>query len=192
MPDHHGQRFRLNQVSFRRGNLLDVVQAPPERFRQGHAARFIRGERVDLLFGRIMHRLTHRFAVCVLELKRRMRQRDGLARFAIRLEDTQAVENRTVAECQRRRVLNILRPVDFKLNRAFDFIALFALRLLQHIDAVGQCLGLGVSALIRHQMIALKRTRVLIAARTFEIHVELCARFRLLDAIRGRGVVVVA
>ena len=139
-----------------------------------------------------MHRLAHRFAVCVLELKRRMRQRDGLARFAIRLEDTQAVENRTVAECQRRRVLNILRPVDFKLNRAFDFIALFALRLLQHIDAVGQCFGLGVSALIRHQMIALKRTRFLIAACTFEIHVELCARFRLLDAIRGRVVVVVA
>ena len=92
--------FRSNQVSFRRGNLLDVIQAPPERFRQGHAARFIRGERVDLLFGRIMHRLAHRFAVCVLELKRRMRQRDGLARFSIRLEDTQAVENRTVAECQ--------------------------------------------------------------------------------------------
>ena len=192
MPDHHGQRLRPNQVSFRRGNLLDVVQAPPERFRQGHAARFIRGECVDLLFGRIMHRLAHRFAVCVLELKRRMRQRDGLARFAIRLEDTQAVENRTVAECQRRRVLDILCPVDFKLNRAFDFIALFALRLLQHIDAVGQCLGLGVSALIRHQMIALKRTRVFIAARTFEIHVELCARFRLLNAIRGRVVVVVS
>ena len=139
-----------------------------------------------------MHRLAHRFAVRILELKRRMRQRDGPARFAIRLENTKAVENRTVAECQRRRVLDILRPVDFKLNRAFDFIALFALRLLQHIDAVGQCFGLGVSALIRHQMIALKRTRVLIAACTFEIHVELCARFRLLDAIRGRVVVVVA
>ena len=86
MPDHHGQRFRLNQVSFRRRDFLNRVQAPPERFRQGHAARFIRGERVDLLFGRIMHRLAHRFAVCVHELKRRMRQRDGLARFLINLQ----------------------------------------------------------------------------------------------------------
>ena len=25
MPDHHGQRFRPNQVAFRRGNLLDVI-----------------------------------------------------------------------------------------------------------------------------------------------------------------------
>ena len=139
-----------------------------------------------------MHRLAHRFTVCVFELKRRMRQRDGPARFSIRLEDTKAVENRMVADCQRRRILDILRAVDFKLNRSFDFIALFALRLFQHIDAVGQRLGFSVSALIRHQMIALKRTRVFIAARTFEIHVELCARFRLLDAIRGRVVVVVA
>ena len=183
--DEHGQAFRPNQISFGSLNLLDGIQPPADFFGQRHAAGFIGGKRVERLLFRVVDRLRHGVAVCVLELERRARQHDDFAGSRIRLDEPQAVENRAVVECQDGRLNGIFLAGDFKEKRLLDFKPVFADRLFQHIYAVREQFGFGIPALVGDEVVALEFARVFIRTGFPKVDVELRA------FLRGFGVLVV-
>ena len=148
LTDEHRKIVLPNQIAPGRLNFLDKIRAPRYRFGQQHRTAIVRSKGVDLLRCWIKHFLRNVSTLCILELERRFRQRNDLARFAVHLDEPQTIPDRLVAQHQLRRIYKFFLAVDFKGKRPFQLIPRLALRLLQNINAIRQRFRFRIAALV--------------------------------------------
>ena len=180
----HAEPFRADEVPLRRLHFFNEIHAARHRFRQRHLAVFIGVEGVDFPARRVAHRLRHHIAVAVQQLERRVRQPDGFARFCIRLDELEPIPNRLIVDRQNRRVGNVLVAANEDFHGAFERMSLFALHLLQDVQAIRKKLGFGIAVPVGHEIIPLKRPRIAVASGFFEVQLKLRALLRRFDQVR--------
>ena len=180
----YAEPFRSDEIALRRFHFFDVIHAARHRFRQRHFAVFIGVEGVDFPARRIAHRLRHHVAVAVQQLERRVRQPDSFARFCIRLDELEPISNRLIVDRQNRRVGNVLVAANEDFHGAFERVSRFALHLFQDVQAIRKQLGFGIAVPVGHEIIPLKRPRIVVASGFFEVQLKLRALLRRFNQAR--------
>jgi len=174
----YAEPFRADEVALRRLHFFNEIHAARHRFRQRHFAVFIGIEGVDLPARRVAHRLRHHVSVAVQQLKRRVRQPDGFARFRIRLDELKPISNRLIVDRQNRRVGNVLVAANKDFHGTFQGMSVLAFDLLQNVQAIRKQLGFGIAVLVGHEIIPLKLTRIAVASGFLEVQLKLRALLR--------------